>query len=249
MGKPLLILVALCALLTACAAPTPTPPATLYVEATDLTAPLLSDLAAAYAEVNPKVTLIPSEVPLSSLSADLAAGRADLGLAVNRDPDQFAAPLGYVSLIVIVYPSNPVVSLSAAQVGAIYTGQINDWGQVGAGSGEIQVVGREDRSDAESIFEARALSDARAAVTGNALVAPTWDAMREAVSQNPNAIGFLPLPELDTSVKRVSVDADWRVLIVAVGMKEPTGAARDFLAWVQSEAGQRIVARRYEPVK
>ena len=249
MSKPLLIFGALCALLAACAAPTPAPPTPLRVEATDLTAPLLSDLAAAYVEVDPKVTLIPSVVPLSSLSADLAAGRADLGLAVNYDSDQFATPLGYVPLIVIVYPSNPVGSLSVAQVRAIYMGQITEWGQVGAGSGEIQVVGREDRSDAESFFEVSALSGARAAVTGNALVAPTWGAMREVVSQNPNAIGFLPLPELDTSVKRVSVDADWRALIVGVGLKEPTGAARDFLAWVQSEAGQRVVAKRHERMK
>jgi hypothetical protein len=85
----------------------------------------------------------------------------------------------------------------------------------------------------------------------NALVAPSWEAMREAVSQNPNAIGYLPLPELDATVKRVETRdlASLRVLMAAVATGEPSGPARDFLAWAQSEAGQRVVARRYAPIK
>ena len=247
MGKLLARLAALCALLAACAAPTPPAPTTLRIEATDLTAPLLSDLAAAYAEVNPNVSVIPTVVPLSALSADLAAGRADLGLAVNRDPGQFATPLGYVSFIIVAHPSNPIGSLSAAQVREIYSGGVTDWGQVGGPNGVIQVVGREDASDAARAFGLSALSGA--IPTPNMLVAPGWPAMREAVSENPNALGYLPAPELDATVKPLSVDAYWRALIVAVALQEPTGPARDFLAWAQSEPGQRVVAKRYEAVK
>ena len=54
-------------LLSACAAPTPPSPFTVRVAATDLTAPLLSDLIAAYADANPEVTLSPTVVPLSTL--------------------------------------------------------------------------------------------------------------------------------------------------------------------------------------
>ena len=235
-------------LLAACAAPPPAP-ITLRVAATDLTAPLLSDLIAAYADANPGVTLSPTVVPLSTLNADLAAGRADLALVASPGPDQFATPLGYVSFIVVVHPNNPIIGLSAAQVLVIFAGRVTSWVQVGGPEGEIQIVIREEASDAARAFGASALSGALP--TPNALVAPSWQAMREAVSQNPNAIGYMPLPELDATVKRVETRdlASLRVLMAAVAAGEPSGPARDFLAWAQSEAGQRVVARRYAPIK
>jgi phosphate transport system substrate-binding protein len=251
-------LLSLCALslLAACAAPTPPAPATLHVAATDLAAPLLSDLIAAYAEVNPDISLIPATVPLSTLSSDLASGQIDLALGVSADPTlPWATPLGYVSFAVVVNSANPLDSLSAAQVKEIFAGRVMSWGQVGGPEGEIEIISREDASDAARAFGDAALSGA--IPTPNALVAPSWEAMREAVSQNPNAIGYLPLPELDATVKRVRVDADWRALVVAVAVQEPASPsatlraspARDFLAWAQSEEGQRVVARRYEPVR
>src|ERR1051325_846582 len=72
-------------LLVSCSPPPSPAPVTLRIETTDLTTPLLLDLAAAYREVNPDVDLVSDVAPLSALAADLAAGRADLGLAVTRN--------------------------------------------------------------------------------------------------------------------------------------------------------------------
>jgi len=233
-------------LLTSCATPVSPTPVTLRIETTDLTTPLLLDLAAAYADVNPDVDLVSDVVPLSTVSADLAAGRADLGLAVTRNPDEFATPLGYVSFVVVVNPANPLASLSVAQVREIFSGRVNAWGQVGGQSGGIQVTSREQGSDAGLTFEASTLLGA--SPTSNEHVAPALEAMRESVSQNPNAIGYLPAPELAATVKAVSLDSEVRALIVALAPKEPTGPARDFLIWAQSEAGQKVVGKRYEKV-
>lgn len=235
-------------LLVSCETPTTLlTPATLRIETTDLTTPLLLDLAAAYAEVNPDIDLVSDVVPLSTLSADLAAGRADVGLAVTRNPEQFATPLGYVAFAVVVNPANPLTGLSVAQVREIFSGRVNDWGQVGGPGGVIQVVSREKGSDAEMTFGASALLGA--SPMSNALVAPTWAAMREAVSQNLNAIGYLPTPELEATVQPMGLDSELRALIVALAPSEPTGPARDFLVWVQSEEGQAVVGKRYERVK
>jgi len=208
---------------------------------------LLFDLAAAYHDLNPDIDLVSDVVPLSTLSADLAAGRADVGLAVTRNPNRFATPLGYVSFVVVVNPANPLTGLSVAQVREIFSGRVNDWGQVGGPSGGIQVVSREKGSDAGITFETSALLGA--SPTSNALVAPTWAAMREIVSQNLNTIGYLPLPELEATVQPIGLDSELRALIVALAPSEPTGLARDFLVWAQSEEGQRVVGKRYERVK
>ncbi len=234
-------------LLGACA-PTPTPaPVVLHVEATDLAAPLLADLAQAYAAANPSVTLQTETVPLSALTTDLAAGRADLGLAATYTPDQFATPLGYVAWAVIVNPTNVVNSLSPAQVRDLMGGRTPEWGGLGGPAGVVQVVCREDASDAAQAFDGLALAGAWP--TSNALVAPTWAAVRQAVGQNAAALGYLPEPELAAGVKPVALTTDWRTLLVAVAPKAPAGAARDFVAWAQSAAGQKVVASRYQPLK
>lgn len=228
--------------LSACAS-TPTPPLPLRLEATDLAAPLLTDLTQAYAGTN----VIISAMPAATLDGDLAAGRADLGLAVTYPSGQFATPLGYVSFVVVVNPANPVSRLTVAQLRDTFAGRATDWGQVGGSPGPIQVVSREDGSDAAAAFSKVALLGE--APTLNALVAPDWDAMRQAISQTPGAVGYLPAPELQAPVKAVGLEVDLRALVVAVAPKTPTGAARDFLAWAQSEPGQAVVARRFGPVR
>lgn len=228
-------------LLAGCAAPkaTTTPTPDFTVAATDLTAPLLADLVAAYKNVGavPRVIVVAQ----TALPAELAARNVDLGLTANPAPGQFATPLGYVAFAVVVHPNNPVTTLSLAQVRAIIAGEIGSWAQVGGPSAPITVIVREDGSDG-----ARAL--AFEPITRSALIAPTWAAARELLAQSQGALTLLPAPELSDSVKVIEVDAPPRALIVAVAPREPTGPARDFLAWAQSEGGQAVVARRYEPL-
>src|SRR5205823_7553249 len=95
----LLVTSLLLASLTACTSPTLTPrptPALVRVAVTDITQPLLLDLAAAYATVNPDVVVAPSLAPQPGLAAQLAAGQADLALTTAPDPKLFATPVGYV---------------------------------------------------------------------------------------------------------------------------------------------------------
>jgi hypothetical protein len=89
-------------------------------------------------------------------------------------------------------------------------------------------------------------------VTANARLAPTWAAMRTLVAENPNALGYLIGPEVDESVKPLALAGDGpappdlRQLVVAAAAGEPGGAARAFVAWAQSRAGQAVVAERHD---
>ena len=232
-----------CALLVAGCATAPAAPPALRLEATDLAEPMLLDLTQVYTGGQ----TLTSGLPPPALGGDLAAGRADLGLAVAYAPGQFATPLGYVTFVVVVNPANAVSHLTVDQVRDIFAGRATDWAQVGAGKEAIQVVSREAGSDAAEAFSRAALGGA--AATLNALTVPDWGAMRQAVSENPAAIGYLPAPEGLDSVKAVGVDASLRALVVAVATGQPAGAARDFLVWAQSDAGQAVIARRYQPVR
>ena len=222
-------------------------PAVVRLLATDLTEPLLLDLAGAYTETNRDIALIPEQVPAGALAADLDSGQGDLGLALAPATARFATPLGYVRLVVVVPLANQVKQLDLAQVQALFSGQVTDWAQLGGAPGPVQPVVRPAAGDAAQLFSAQALSGA--APSPGALLAPTWAAMLALVSQTPGAIGYLPSFALDASVQAVRLPADLRALIVAVATTEPAGPARDFLAWAQSGAGQAVVAQRHEALK
>ncbi len=244
------LLLSLC---SACASPTLTPrptPALVRVAVTDVTQPLLLDLAAAYATANPDVVVAPSLAPPDALSGQLSGGQADLALTTAPDPRLFATPLGYVPFQVVVHPANPLTRLSLAQAQGLFAGRLADWSQAGGTAGPVQVVARGAGTGAERAFFATALGPIT--VTASALVAPTWGAMRQLVGQSPGAIGYLIEPELDATIKPVQLQdaggapASLRLLAVAQAASDPSGAARAFLAWAQSPAGQAAVARRNE---
>jgi len=226
--------------LSACQTATPAPQ-TFRLAATDLTAELAADLVAAYRETNsaPLVNVVAQP----ALAGELAARNAEAALTANAPPGFFTTPIAYVSFAVVINPNNPVSALTLAQVQAIYAGQLTDWAQVGGSTGAVQVLAREDGSDGARAFNGAALN--AVAITPNAQVAATWDAMRQLIQQNSNAIGYLPNSEIDGTVKALALDAELRALIVAVAPTEPTGAPRDFLVWAQSEAGQTAVSRNF----
>lgn len=228
----------------ACAAP-PTPaatPVTLTIAATDLTAPLVQDLAAAYRAAIPAVVIAIHLVPQTELAVEVATGRAALGLTTQTAAGPFVTPIGAAPLHLVIAAGPPLPALSRAQARGLWAGQITDWAQVGGPAGPVQIVTREAGADA-ALAWLDAL-DAPAAAP-NAWIAPTWAAMRELVGQTPGAVGYLPASELDASLQAVPLDAPLMAPVAAVALTEPTGPARDFLAWAQSPAGQAVVSQRH----
>jgi ABC-type phosphate transport system substrate-binding protein len=220
--------------LTACAAPTPAPPtpAPILIQVSDVTAPLLDDLAEAYTTATVQ-----------------ASPNASLGLTVGAvPPGYFATPVGLIDFVVVVHPANPLTSLTLTQTRAILLGDLTDWAQVSPGlSGVIQVVSREDEAEAAQALRGRLLENALP--TRAALLAPSWAAMREIIGGDTNTLGYLPRAEVDASVKALDVEADLQLPLVAMSATEPSGPARDFLAWLQSPTGQAVVAQKYTPLR
>jgi phosphate transport system substrate-binding protein len=250
------ILLTLSLLLAACGAPSPTPPPTpalVRVLATDLTEPLAWDLALAYTAERPAVVVAPSLAPAGALAAELGAGRAELALVVEPalDPALFATPLGRLPWAVVAHPANPIAELSLDQARALFAGQLADWAALG-GQGPVAVAARAEDSDAGRAFAGLLWGGVDAErVTAAARLAPTWEAMRAQVAEDPAALGYLLGPLLDDSVKPLRLlDAAGDplargLLVVAAATAEPAGPAREFLAWAQSPAGQAVVAERH----
>jgi phosphate transport system substrate-binding protein len=137
-------------------------------------------------------------------------GVAEIGMS-SRDlqPDE-ADQLDQVviardALAVIVNPDNPVTGLSTAQIQGIFGGQIRSWDALGGPALPITVVGREAGSGTFSAFEELVMKGKPTATL--ALRQGSNGAIRQIIAQDPNAIGYISLGIVDSTVKALAIDS------------------------------------------
>src|SRR3990172_9766449 len=152
--------------------------------------------------------------------------------------DGFAFELGEDMLTLIVHPDNPVEALELSVVKDIYYGQITAWpGGDDAAGAAVQPWVFPDDSEAQGLFERVLVSNNQ--IIRTAKIAPTPEAMLEAVANDPQAIGFLPTRWLNPSVKPIEIldfqNNDLLLPILAVTKSEPTGLTRDWLLCLQQQ--------------
>jgi phosphate transport system substrate-binding protein len=137
-------------------------------------------------------------------------GVAEIGMS-SRDlePDEAIQldqiVIAHDALAVIVNPANPVAGLSTAQIQGIFGGQIRSWDAVGGPPLPITVVGREAGSGTFSAFEELVMKGKPTATL--ALRQGSNGAIRQIVAQDPNAIGYISLGIVDSTVKPLAIDS------------------------------------------
>jgi phosphate transport system substrate-binding protein len=100
--------------------------------------------------------------------------------------------LGLDGIAVIVNASNPLKELRKDTIKQIFTGKITDWSKVGSMRGAIQVYVRDDQSGIADSFKTMVL--AGTPVASSAQRFEDSNALSQAVSRDPNGIGFVSLP-------------------------------------------------------
>ncbi len=100
--------------------------------------------------------------------------------------------LGLDGIAILVNRNNPIRSLTTQEIAAIFTGEVRDWSQLGGQPGEIHLYARDAKSGTFDTFKSLVLGkgklreDARRFEDSNEL--------SDAVSRDPNGIGFAGLP-------------------------------------------------------
>jgi len=175
-------------------------------------------------------------------------------------------PVARDGVTIYVHGSNPVPSLTIAQVRDIYMGRVTNWKQVGGRDATILLYGRENSSGTYGFFKEMVLANRDFADRLQAL--PGTSAVVNAVSKDPNGIGYggaayakgvkeVPLKKDDggapvlPSLASVS-DGSYplsRYLFFYTRQK-PAGDVKKFVDWVLTPEGQKIVgAVGYYPLK
>jgi ABC-type phosphate transport system substrate-binding protein len=250
--------IALVFILTACAE---TPHATrtpVHLSIGDATehAALLNTLIDAYTQDHEWVSI--SIEPLAPPAAidRVQASRLDLAVipsTVNPPNSIWISGLAYDSIVVVVNPSNPTNGLSLAQLRDLFQGKTFDWTPSG-GAGDVIPVSREANALTRLLFEERVMNNR--AVTQNAVLQPSSQNVIDFVANNPGAIGYTSIGDATSKVKILSIEgvtpnpttaASNQYLLSApiylIAQSEPSGDLREFVAWLLSDAGQKLISQ------
>ena len=165
---------------------------------------------------------------------------------------------------VVINNSNPVTELSIEQISKIFTGEITNWSEVGGEDGKILITSRDSSSGTFGYFKKRVVQLNGTAKENNytqeALYLASNVSIREEVSVNENAIGYIGLGYLDDSVKAVDIIGEdvsksvepsieniqngsypiSRQLFIYVSDSDLTDLGEAFLEYVTGEEGQAI---------
>jgi phosphate transport system substrate-binding protein len=172
----------------------------------------------------------------------------DLMLWIGDKPGSFsfAAPIGWETLSIVLNPENPLDQLELEDVRALFFGEITHWDQLDGEERPVSIWVYPAEDELQHQFAS--FLGVNRPITALAFLATSPEVVKDAVSSDPGAIGFLPKAWIDASVKPINLDVEYpSIPILVISKKEPMGAAREFLACLQSSQGQAILKSRYKP--
>lgn len=103
-----------------------------------------------------------------------------------------------------IHPANPVTNLSSSQIQDIFAGKITNWKEVGGNDANIHLYSRDEASGTRSVFWKKCLKKGMIADFAN--IVSSNGAMKGAVSRDQNALGYMSIGHLDTTVKTIQLN-------------------------------------------
>jgi len=157
------------------------------------------------------------------------------------------------AIVVIVHSTNKIDGLSLQQIQGIFSGKLNNWGQVGGENKKITLVSREEGSGTRDSFRDLLLKDTHLAP--NALIQNSTGAVRLMVETDSTAIGYITHGVLSPEVKALKIDGinpsprnirkgKYNVVrpIFLLTKGEPKESVKEFINFILSPQGQKIIA-------
>lgn len=163
-------------------------------------------------------------------------------------------PFAIDGVALVVNPANRVSEITAAQAIDIYNGKITNWKELGGEDASITVYTREDGSGTRETFVERALK--KNPIVQSANVVNSNGAMKTAVAQDKQAIGYVGIGHLDSSVKGLVFDtmvpsqenaasgAYTVTRLLYMNTKgEPSGLTKLFIDYIYTPEGAEIIQK------
>ena len=176
----------------------------------------------------------------------------EVKLAMEKGVYPVPFRIAYDCIIPVVHPSNNLENITLVQLRAIYKGEIKNWKKVGGPDRKIVVISRDTSSGTYEVWNKKVMKKEK--VFPGALLLASNGAIVQAVSKNKNAVGYIGIGYLDSSVKPLTVNSikgsakttlsgtfpiSRPLFMFTTGW--PKGETLNFINFVLSPNGQRLV--------
>ena len=165
-------------------------------------------------------------------------GSADIGMcskALDNNSSLQQYELGKDGIVIAINTQNQVSDLSDEQLQGIFSGKIINWNQVGGSDGEINVITREEGSGTLDAFESIVMGDSK--IKDDAVVQSSTDAH---MSDDIKAVNVNGVAPSDATIADGTYELQRPFLFLTNG--EPTGETKNFIDWVLSDDGGKVLA-------
>ncbi len=185
------------------------------------------------------------------------SGVANIGMSSRHlneeEKSLWSVEIAKDGLAVIVHPSNSIDNLTLDQIRKIYSGEIKNWSELGGSDEKIHLITREEGSGTRSAFAELVMEETE--ITPKAIVQDSNGSVKQLIKDDENAIGYVSLGLVDESVKAMRLDGvaatQDNILngsyalsrpFLFVALSEPTGETKQFLDYVLSPEGQKMLS-------
>jgi phosphate transport system substrate-binding protein len=227
--------------------------------------PFVEKLADQYMRIHPDSKVTMQSGGSAAGIQSVLSGAAQIGVADLVELPAEAKTLSSVvvardGIAVIVNLKNKVNNLTFQQIMDIYNGKIKNWKNVGGDDHSITVVSRETGSGTRSSFESiiKGIS-----LTNEVIIQDTNGTVRETVSNDANAIGYVSHGFINEKIKPVSVNgiafSSEEILkgkytlvrpIYFLTKESPNDKIKGFIDYILSKQGQDTIKQNgLVPVK
>jgi phosphate transport system substrate-binding protein len=221
---------------------------------------VLRSLSKAFSAENKSVFIdVPPSIGSGGGIAAVGSGKNVLGRVARKLTDTETAsglvyrPVALLPSAIFVNPNSGVKSLTTAQLANIYTGQIQNWKEVGGADMRIRVVRREDSDSTLSVLRASMPGWKDLTITEKSKMAMTTQEAVASVREVPGAIGFGPFSkELETGLTVLKIDGKYPTdegypsnvtLALIYNKSTVTPEAKTFVEFCETKKAREIIAR------
>ncbi len=180
-----------------------------------------------------------------------------LGDLKSPDAEQIIAIDG---LTIIVHPDNPLTQLTTDQLAQVFSGRVTTWEALGGVGGDIHVYARDDQSGTWETFKELVLNRGEFPLSPATPRYESSEQLSDAVSHDPQAIGFTGLASIRAAKAVAIVDGASQPMLPLTSLiatedyplsrrlffylppSTQNPWARALITFTQSEKGQAIVA-------
>jgi phosphate transport system substrate-binding protein len=185
-------------------------------------------------------------------------GAANIGMSsrnlIDGEKKLYAVTIAKDAIAIIVHPTSPIENLPLDKIREVFSGKIANWKELRGLNHPIDIVTREEGSGTRESFQKFVMG--KEDISLGALVQDSNGAVRQVISSDPNAIGFISLGLVNDQVKPLRISSvepnlnnvyNGKYTLVRpflfVFRGEPAGEANSFLEFVLSPQAQKLLLK------